>query len=217
MADVTAGTGCALCGAGELEPFAVVRQAAYLRCTRCDLVRLDPDRWLSPEAERDYYDTHENSPDDPGYRAFLNRLAEPLVRRLRPGARGLDYGSGPGPALPVMLEERGFPTRLYDPCFAPDVSVLRDCYDFVTCTETAEHFHAPGREFRRLDGLLKPRGLLGLMTGIRLPHHDFRTWHYVRDPTHVSFYSPQTLEWIAGHHGWELELPAKDVAIFRKP
>lgn len=208
---------CTLCGAGASRPFDEVRGVRFLHCSACDLVWQHPDQRLDSAAERQHYDTHENSPDDPGYRAFLNRLAEPLMQRLQPGARGLDYGSGPGPTLSVMLEECGFPTRLYDPFFAPDTSVLRDCYDFVACTETAEHFHAPGREFRRLDALLKPGGLLGLMTGIRLPHHDFETWHYVRDPTHVSFYSPQTLAWIAAHHGWELELPSRDVAIFRKP
>ncbi|MCC5813086.1 MAG: methyltransferase domain-containing protein [Ectothiorhodospiraceae bacterium] len=208
---------CTLCGAGSQLRFAVVRGADYLRCPRCDLVWLAAAHRLDREAEREYYDTHENNPHDPGYRAFLNRLVEPLAARLPAGARGLDYGSGPGPTLSVMLEELGFPMRLYDPCFAPDTSVLQSSYDFVTCTETAEHFFRPDREFALLDGLLKPGGLLGLMTGIRLPHHDFQTWHYVRDPTHVSFYSPRTLEWIAAHHCWELELPSKDVAIFRKP
>ena len=39
---------------------------------------------------------------------FLGRLAEPLVERLDPGASGLDFGCGPGPALAAMLTRRGY-------------------------------------------------------------------------------------------------------------
>ena len=58
----------------------------------------------------------------------------------------------------------GTGSALYDPLFAPDRGVLQATYDFVTCTETAEHFHDPALEFARLDALLRPGGLLGLMT-----------------------------------------------------
>lgn len=169
-----------------------------------------------PAVERAHYETHENDPADTGYRRFLDRLAAPLVERLEGGARGLDYGAGPGPTLSLMMAERGFPTSVYDPFFAPDNAVLDDTYDFVTCTETAEHFFDPGAEFERLGGLLRPGGWLGMMTQLLMPRRVFARWRYVRDPTHVVFYRPRTLGWIADHFGWRLERPRRNVALFQK-
>lgn len=178
---------------------------------------MDPANRPSQAEERARYETHRNDPADRAYREFLGRLALPLARRLRPGAHGLDYGSGPGPTLSLIMQELGFPTTNYDPFFAPDPQPLESTYDFITCSEAAEHFFNPGMEFARLDALLRRSGWFGLMTGIRDRETDFGSWWYTRDQTHVCFYRPQTLEWIAGHYGWLLERPEKDVALYFKP
>jgi len=201
---------------GGASPFARRGRAVYHRCPACDLVFLDRASRLPPDEERARYETHENDPADPRYRAFLDRLAAPLRARLNPGAEGLDYGCGPGPALAVMLEEHGFLMAVYDPFFAPDPKVLEQSYDFITCTETAEHFFEPGAEFRRLAGLVRPGGWIAVMTGVLTEEIDFDAWWYARDPTHVCFYTPETLRWIASHHGWSLERPTVNVALFRR-
>ncbi len=168
---------------------------------------------LSPDDEYHRYLEHQNDPMEPGYRGFLARLADPLTEKLAPGARGLDYGCGPGLALAMMMEERGFPVAVYDPFFHPDSSVLNAAYDFITCSEVIEHFHHPAREFERLDRLLKPGGWLGLMTGFQTDDDRFEFWHYQRDPTHVVFYREHTLKCIAERHGWTCEIPCNDVAL----
>jgi hypothetical protein len=188
----------------------------YLDCADCRLVFVDPLHRPSAEAERAHYGTHQNDPVDAGYRGFLDRLRAPLAARLAPGAEGLDYGAGPAPTLSRMLQERGFATAVYDPFFAPDAAVLGRSYDFVTCTETAEHFHAPGDEFARLDALLLPGGWLGVMTETMDDTRDFGTWRYARDPTHVCFYREQTMAWIADRYGWTMETPRAHVFLFRK-
>ena len=133
------------------------------------------------------YLEHNNEVDDPDYREFLARLWVHVRQRVAQGASGLDYGAGPGPALVAMMREDGFEADGYDPIFAPDTELLERTYDFIVCTETADNLDA------------------------------FENWHYRRDPTHVAFYSAGTMTWIAGHMGCQLELPAKNVAIFRKP
>jgi SAM-dependent methyltransferase len=208
---------CPLCLGNRLRRFAEIGSSRFFRCGQCGLVFRPPEQRPDADAERAHYGTHENDPADPRYRAFLDRLAAPLARRLRPGAEGLDYGSGPGPALPAMLEERGFRTAVYDPFFAPGEEALARAYDFVTCTETAEHFHAPAAEWARLDRLLRPGGWLGVMTGTPRDTAAFAQWRYARDPTHVCFYAPATMRWIAGRFGWEPFAPARDVTLFRKP
>jgi 2-polyprenyl-3-methyl-5-hydroxy-6-metoxy-1,4-benzoquinol methylase len=171
---------------------------------------------LAPAAERAEYQQHQNHPHDPGYRQFLSRLTQPLIPKLRPGAVGLDYGSGPGPTLSVMLAEHGFSMRLYDPYFAPDTAALSSNYDFITCTETIEHFYHPDAEFARLNQLLRPGGWLGLMTEIQTDDDRFASWWYVRDPTHVCFYKQETIHWLAQRYGWQLDMPRRNVFLLQK-
>lgn len=189
----------------------------YWRCGACEATFLDPRHFLTPGAEHAQYRLHENHPDDPGYRRFLSKLADPLLARLKPGSRGLDYGCGPGPALAAMLIEAGHEMALYDPLFAPDRQVLEAQYDFVTCTETAEHFHDPWTEFETLAGLLNPGGWLAVMTCFQTNDSAFARWHYRLDPTHVVFYREATLSHIAARLGLEIEIPVKNVALMRKP
>lgn len=207
---------CPLCGADDAHPLTRVHGRRYHDCPACGLTYMDPGDRPDPAAERARYETHENDPADPGYRAFLDRLRGPLVPRLPPGAEGLDYGAGPGPALALMLEEAGFPMAIYDPFFAPDPAPLHRTWDFITCTETAEHFFSPGDELARLDALLRPGGWLGVMTQMRDDAAPFEDWWYVRDPTHVCFYRPATMRWIADRFGWTPESPRPTVWLFGK-
>lgn len=215
-ASADAAVACPLCGATAGMPWRETT-GIYRHCAACDLVSRDPSTWLDAAAERAYYGTHDNRIDDPGYRRFLAQLAGPLMARLAPGARGLDYGCGAAPALAAMLGEAGFPTLGYDPFFAPDERLLAARYGFVACTEVLEHMHAPLRELARIDAVLLPGGLLGLMTELRVPMADFPRWHYHRDPTHVGFHSEASLRWIARRFGWEAVSLDGRVSLWRKP
>jgi hypothetical protein len=170
----------------------------------------------TPGAERARYETHLNSPEDAGYREFLDRLLAPLAARLAPGARGLDYGSGPGPTASVMMRERGFAMSDYDPFFAPNEEALRKTYAFVTCTEVVEHFRRPAENFKNLDALLEPGGALGVLTGVLEDDAAFPAWWYHNDITHIAFYRPETLAWIARRFGWSLERLGRDAMVFLK-
>jgi hypothetical protein len=208
---------CPLCHSGPSRRFAEVRGAVYDRCDVCALTYLLPAHHVSPEQELRRYEEHQNDPADERYRAFLAPLAEALAARLPAGAEGLDYGSGPGPALPAMLEERGLRVALYDPYFAPETAVLARQYTFIACSETAEHFAHPAEEFGRFDRLLRPGGWLGVMTLLLEEDAAFVNSHYQRDPTHVCFYKPETMVWIGRRYGWTLDRPHPRVALFGKP
>lgn len=208
---------CPVCRAPGPLPFVAVEGRDYWRCETCEARFLDPTQRLSRRQEYEHYLTHENDSDDPRYRKFLARLAEPLLSRLPPKCRGLDYGCGPRPALAAMLREAGHEVALYDPFFQPDPSPLAGCYDFIVCTETCEHFHQPAEEFDRLDGMLRPGGWLAIMTCFQTDDTRFAGWHYRKDPTHVVFYREETLRFVAARRGWSCEIPVKDVALMRKP
>lgn len=205
---------CPLCQERTTAEFAVVDGRRYQRCRHCDLTFLEPSQRPSAVAERAEYDLHQNQPHDPRYRRHLAKLTEPLLRNVPPGAEGLDFGSGPGPTIAVMLGEQGFRVWNYDPFFAPDRAVLERRYDFITCTETAEHFHEPAREFSLFQNLLRPGGQLGIMTTMLTEGIDFQSWWYRREISHVSFYSPKTFDWIGRRHGWSTTIHPPDVVIF---
>src|SRR5690606_20778588 len=122
---------CPLCGNNaKHEPVRGADERAYFWCRRCDLIFVDPACFIAAEAERHRYSQHNNGPDQPGHVAFLSRVAGPLVPRLKPGMRGLDFGCGPVPTLSVMLRAAGFECDDYDPFFFP--SGLSGSYDFIT-------------------------------------------------------------------------------------
>ena len=111
---------------------------------------------------------------------------------------------------------KGFEIDLYDPFFYPNKEIFTRQYNFITCTETAEHFFNPYYEFKNLDSLLLSGGWLGVMTTFLTEDKFFENWYYRRDPTHVVFYAKKTLEIIAEQNNWEFETPTKDVALFYK-
>jgi SAM-dependent methyltransferase len=208
---------CPVCHSQAIEFLSSIERLDYWRCPDCEARFLDPRHYLSRQDEYRHYLNHENDPADPRYRRFLARLAMPLLRKLPARSSGLDYGCGPGPALAAMLREAGHTVALYDPFFYPDPAPLDELYDFVTCTETAEHFHRPAAEFDRLATLLRPGGWLGVMTCFQTDDARFAGWHYRKDPTHVVFYREATLRHIAAWRGLRCEIPAKDVALMQKP
>ena len=208
---------CPLCGATDTQEFYQdVRDGVYVSCAICRLVVLAPHR--HPDLQREYerYCLHRNTIEDAGYCRHLNRLLDILVSLLPAGAVGLDYGCGPQPILAQLLARHGFRVAGYDPFFQPDTAPLNGVYDFITCTEVIEHFRRPGEEFARLAGMLKPGGMLGLLTEWLEDGQNFRTWHYRRDFTHLCFYRRETMEWIAARHSWRTVHLAGGVAIFSR-
>ena len=208
---------CVLCGDHTVSRYARDRERSYVQCDNCRLVFVPEAFHLNATDEKKRYDSHRNHSGDPGYRAFLARLMEPLLPLLSAGDRGLDYGSGPGPTLSTMFEEHGHPMSCYDVYYAPHRSVLDERYDFITCSETMEHFRQPAREWRRFMTMLRPGGRLGIMTRMRDGVTSFDSWYYKNDPTHVGFYSRATFQWLAGKHDLEVEFHGDSVALFQCP
>lgn len=186
---------CPLCGAAG--PFARLvdrNRRRHRLCGRCRLIFVEPEFRPTPAAEKARYAKHRNGPGDAGYVAFLRQAVEPARPFLHPGMRGLDYGCGHTPTLSGMLQAEGLSCANYAPFFYP--AWPADLFDFLFATEVVEHFHEPAAEWRRMLALLKPGGILVVMTALWTDLELFRTWGYASDETHVVFYHQQTLEWI---------------------
>jgi SAM-dependent methyltransferase len=209
-------THCPLCHGRDVAPYHEDARRPYLQCGNCRLVFVPPAWRLDREAERAEYDLHRNEVDDPGYRRFLSRVFDPLRERLSPGARGLDFGCGPGPALAQMLREAGFEVVLYDSFYWPAAEALERSYGFICATEVVEHLHWPGPELERLWSCLEPGGWLAVMTKLVRDVEAFSRWHYKNDATHVCFFSDASWRWWAAEHETVAEFIGADVILLQK-
>lgn len=208
---------CLLCRSPS-NYFSQDKKREYWCCSHCDLIFVPRKDHISSAQEKREYDQHENDPSDANYRNFLNQALIPLEKLLTPGMKGLDFGSGPGPTLSIMLEEKGFSMQSYDPFFAPHDYLLQTRYDFVTSTEVVEHFNNPEQSWGLLTSLLEQNGYLAIMTLFwdSMIKDNFLSWWYKNIPSHVVFYSHQTLLWIEKYFSLRLIHVNNRVAIFQK-
>jgi len=207
---------CPLCSSSSTEKYHKDNCREYFQCLICRIVFVLPVDFLSSRDEKARYDLHQNNPEDKGYRKFLSRMCDPMVNRLPVGSRGLDFGCGPGPVLSVMFEELGYSMTVYDPFYAPDISVLELEYDFVTATEVAEHLQNPQKSLNEMWCCVKPGGYLGIMTKLVIDKAAFSKWHYKNDDTHICFYSKETFCWLFKQWQTEPFFVGNDIIICRK-
>lgn len=207
---------CPLCDGLSVSFYHRDKKRAYKQCGCCQLVFVEACYRLTAEREKAEYDLHQNSPHDPGYKAFLSRLLVPLLSRLNPGSKGLDFGCGPGPTLSLMLSQAGFETSIFDIYYYDDWGLLHRQYDFITATELVEHLYEPGKVLRHLWSLLPEGGILAVMTKLLIDVQAFSSWHYKNDPTHVCFYSRNCFDYIATMLGADLSIIGNDVILLTK-
>jgi SAM-dependent methyltransferase len=187
----------------------------YRGCQKCRLIFAETRFLPSAESEKKRYLTHNNGIQHQGYVNFLNQAIEPALPLLTKGMHGLDFGCGPTPTLSVILEQQGYPCDNYDPFFFPEIPGKE--YGFIFATECFEHFFFPAKEIQCIKNLLKPNGILIIMTETWKSAEDFNNWHYANDSTHVSFYHDHTFDFIGREFGFEkLGTENERVIIFKK-
>lgn len=112
------------------------------------------------------------------------------------GRNGFDFGSGPSPVLAMILERNyHFSMDIYDLFYSPHKIYESQKYDLVTVTEVIEHLLNPLQYFHLFKILLKEDSILRIMTLFHPKDRGiFVEWHYVRDMSHISFYTPKTMK-----------------------
>ena len=173
-----------------------IQAKRYYECPRCAALFLDPAAYLTAAEERRRYELHNNDVNDPRYQRFVEPIVAEIVARVERGGAGLDFGAGTGPVVATLLQANGYSMELYDPFFWPERAALKRTYDFITCCEVIEHFHAPAQEFALMRSLIRPGGIVCCKTDLLTDDTDFQSWYYKNDPTHVVFYHARTLAWL---------------------
>lgn len=194
---------CRICNSNTVK-YQETKFGSYHHCAFCDFIFKDEKDLLTKADELEIYNSHNNSMEDPGYVAFLKAFIENAILPFAPPQKnGFDFGSGPEPVLAQLLErDYGYKMDIYDYYYSPWRSYENKKYDLVSSTEVVEHLQDPLTAFRLLKSLLNRDGILAVMTHFH-PNdpQSFAGWHYIRDRTHISFYTPKTMEYIAEEVG----------------
>jgi hypothetical protein len=207
---------CPLCESVSTELYSHTKDRDFFKCNNCDLIFTSSEFLLDKDEEKKRYNQHQNNILDDGYKAFLYQVVTPIKKYLDKGSIGLDFGSGPYPALVELLVSEGYKMWYYDPYYFNNQEVFDLKYDFITLTEVAEHLYKPADIFKRLVDLLKPNAYLIIMTHRTDLVDDFKNWYYKNDETHVCFYAEKSMQYIAEKYRLKLSILNDRVAVFRK-
>lgn len=216
---------CGLCGNTHAtlchtHPYRPLVGRRYWRCEQCQLIQVAQADRISADEEKALYDLHQNNPGDRGYQEFLTQITKPLHALLlaqgKSHALGLDFGAGPGPAMPGILSALGHQCAIYDLFYAPALATLNHTYDFICATEVFEHLGEPAKVLDQLITCLAPQGLLAVMMQRPDEQTDFARWGYLNDPTHISFYTNTALSFISSHWSLHEVFRSKNVLIWQR-
>ncbi|HIP52079.1 MAG TPA: class I SAM-dependent methyltransferase [Campylobacterales bacterium] len=195
------------------------KELIYYRCSICGFVFLD-DRYIVNEIEeKKKYDQHNNSLENEGYvqmfEDFIDLSIEPYRKHIQ---RVLEFGSGPEPVLAELLKRRNLEVDIYDLYYSPKKVYENKSYDLITSTEVFEHLSKPLEVLELLVEHTNKNGYIALMT--KFPPKDdkeFLAWWYRRDPTHISFFTPESFEVMAEKVGLRvLKTINKNIVVFQK-
>ncbi len=178
----------------------------YHRCLNCDYIFMDDKYYLDASLEKKHYDNHNNNLESLGYVKMFEKLIEEFVS---PDAKdiktALDFGCGEGEVLPILLERVGISCDKYDLFYFPKKVYADKKYDLICCTEVIEHLVNPLDTIKELLSHLNKDGYLLLMTYFH-PSDDekFLEWFYIKDMTHIGFFSFKTFEYLTSELGLKI-------------
>ena len=149
---------------------------------------------------------HENSISNKGYITYLNKIIKNTVNPfLNQGSRILDFGCGSEQTWADLLIDEGYTVTSFDPYFDSGKEWMSQNFDAITAIEVFEHLSSPSLELNTLTKCLSPGGYLIIRSMLHNNSWiDFSNWWYKDDPTHISFYSKDTINYICKE--WKYEL-----------
>jgi len=208
---------CKICNT-QIENFKDTQlKKIFFHCSNCELIFLDKTYHVTNVNEKNQYDQHNNSLENKGYVKMFNDFLDFTLENLNIKT-ALDFGSGPTPVLVELLKKRGLYTEYFDKYYQPKKIYENKTYDLITSTEVFEHLENPIEILSTLAKHLNPNGIISLMTLFHTnKQEDFLKWWYRRDPTHITFFTPKSIELMANKCGLKiLKTDNKRIIVLQK-
>lgn len=209
---------CLICGEKTISFMHPKTHMKFHKCSFCEAIFKDMSEHPNKDDEEKRYLEHNNELSNLGYVQFLQKFIDQGITPYLSHGHLLDFGSGPKPVLKWLLEKQGYHVDCYDPFFSKEMPKDHMVYDMITATEVIEHVHHPKEVLTWMNQHTKPGGYISLMT-LFYPkdQNAFFNWFYMRDYTHVVFYTIKTFEVIAHIMQWHLiKNDGYRIAVFQK-
>jgi len=141
-----------------------------------------------------------------------------MFHTLVGGGRWLDFGCGAGGLVRYAVDaginaigyEEGWAANIGRETGVPiinkkELDEFAGCFDFISSIDVIEHIPDPVTALKEMRKLLKPGGILFLITGNSQPwRNNLLDWDYTKYPdVHISFYEPETLALLLKMAGFE--------------
>ncbi len=178
----------------------------YFHCASCGFLQTEEPYWL-----KESYSSTIGSGDTgiiKRNRTFIKRTSVLLRLLFDKNGRYLDYAGGHGLFVRAMRDigfnyywSDKYAKNLYAKGFDYNGS---DEIDLVTAFECFEHFENPAADIENILGISR-NILFSTRTITGSPPEPHRWWYYsLNDGQHISFYSNQTLHFLASKHNLNL-------------
>lgn len=205
---------CPLCHSHEARYFYRNFNREYHRCSNCFLVFVPAEFHVKNQANlhTDYKKTKKFRQVGEGQ--YFALLTNQVLKRTPEGAIGLDYKCGKESKVAELFTKNGKLVKCFDLEYKNDPTLLTDIYDFITVIHQIETYANPREEFDRLYELLSAQGVLALMTTPLMDLSSFNSWPFIKEAHHISFFSPDTFEWIAKKYHYHCEVQSDGIVLF---
>lgn len=186
----------------------------FANCLNCNLHFKFKAEHPSFEAEKKRYNEHNNSTQDEGYLNYLARLLDHIPELEEPI---LDFGCGPTKGLEALFKREAIDKSLisYDPIFF-NTNLEQKKFKTIYASECFEHFNEPKKSIKKVLGLMSSESTLAIRTELYSAEiGDLDKWWYFKDPTHLCFYTEDTMKWISKEYKLEILSMKSPFIIFK--
>ncbi|WP_119968060.1 MULTISPECIES: methyltransferase domain-containing protein [Shewanella] len=206
---------CPLCS-NAAEFFIQDKKRAFYTCSDCHLVFANPQSYLMPAALKQRYGRANKASKQKQLVQFIQPLLTQISAQQHGPLTGLNFGRVLDSNSLDKIEHAGHSLYQYDPFIKIDQHIFNRQYDFICCYRVLEHFQQPAKEWALLSSLLKEGGWLAISTSLLTDLSLFSKWHFKNNPSHVSFYSQQTFDYLAQNSEFKLLFAAKELVLMQK-
>lgn len=187
------------CFCGFLYENCIINKTKFYICKNCGhLKKVDI---ISEDKEKERYDLHIC---DDGYHKYMHNVFNKIKPYLNPG-KSLDFGCGQIHLLSDILNENGFMSMCYDKYYYPNK--INSSFDNIILIEVFEHISDGYNLLAELKSKLNENGKIIIMTQVIPDNID--NWWYLRDATHISFYTIKAFSILASKLNMKFEYDLK--------